>query len=197
MTNVDHTGTVDQTQQTSADDQLASIVAERDQLKQKLRELGKDSEILKTLRGELASITAEKSKLYEEFTGFKETVRKKEVDTHVTTALVASGARNPTTVQKLLDQAKIKFGDDGQIVLESVAEMINAVKASDPYLFTEAQEDPKKGNSTPTTGTSQVPDVKRAADTRTQDAFETELQAARKAKDPYGAIEAVLKKYRK
>jgi hypothetical protein len=113
------------------------------------------------------------------------------------TALAAAGARNPETVRKLLAQDQIKFGDDGQIVLTSITEMINAVKTSDPYLFQEAESDPKKGSSTLTSGTSQVPDVKRAADSRTADGFETELMAARKAKDPFAAIEAVMKKYRK
>lgn len=206
MTTQTQTGEVDQTPQgtndngaKSKDDALADIVAERDKLKRQLRELGKDSETLKTLQKQVEDLTVEKSKLAEEYDGFKQTVRKAQVETHVATALAAAGAKNPATVRKLLNDADIKFGDDGQVVQESIAEMINAVKTSDPYLFAEADVDPKKGTSTPTTTTSQVPDVKRVAGNPTGDAFAVELEAAKKLKGPeaFKAIEATLKKYGK
>lgn len=176
---------------------LAAASAERDDVKSRLRALGKDSETLKTLRSELETLMTDKSKIHAEFDSFKEQVRTREIDTHVATALAAAGAHNPTTVKKLLDLKTVKFGEDGLIVQESIAEMVNAVKTSDSYLFkSESSEKKTEETSTPTIP-GNLPKVERAVQGQATDAFRLDLEAAKKAKDPFAAIEAVMKKHGK
>jgi chaperonin cofactor prefoldin len=176
---------------------LNEAIAERDNLKIKLRNLEKTAGEAKTLKSQYDTLLVERSTLETQFNEYKSTVRQQQIDTHVATALDAAGAKSVATVRKLIDLGQIKFGDDGQIVQTSVAEMINAVKTTDPYLFKEVEEDPKKGISSPTT-TAQPPDIKRAADSLKLSSFELDLAAARKdAKDPFLAIQAVLKKHGK
>jgi chaperonin cofactor prefoldin len=190
------TGTED-TQSEDLNAKLNETVAERDKLRVKLRNLEKTAGEAQTLKAQYETLLVERSTLETQFNDFKSAVRQKEVDSHVSTALDAAGAKNASTVRKLLDLGAIKFGDDGQVVQESVAEMINAVKTTDPYLFKEVEEDPKKGTSSSTT-VGQPPDIKRAADSLKASSFELDLAAARKdSKDPFGAIQAVLKKHGK
>lgn len=176
---------------------LNKVVQERDSWKVKHRELEQTAKEAKNIKKQLDDLLVEKSTLAEQFDAYKESIRQEKLSTHLSTALEAAGAKNSATVMKLLDKSKLEFGEDGNVTQPSVVAMIEAVKTSDPYLFKEAEEDPKKGTSTSTTGTSSLPVPKRAADVVTEDAFTTELKAAQKAKDPFAAIEQVLRKYGK
>lgn len=179
--------------------QLNDAVKERDDAKGRLRELGKTDETLKTLRGELSTLMADKSKLQEEYEGFKQTVKKKEIDTNLATALAAAGAHNPETVKRLLDLEKIKFDETGSVDPKSISEMIAEVQKTDSYLFKEApKEDAGKSvpSSTPTTGPT-LPNVKPAAQGEQADAFKAALEVAKKAKDPFKAIEEVMTQFKK
>jgi len=167
---------------------LADMISERDKLQIKLRELGKDSEALKSLRKQVEDLMVEKSTVANEYESFKQNVRDKELQTAVTTALVDAGAKNPDTVRRLLDLAKLKF-DDGKLNQESLEELVKGIKESDPYLFKEpGSSDPPKGP---------VPEIRRPAPNQGKSAFELELEAAKASKDPFKAIEDLLRKHGK
>jgi hypothetical protein len=127
-------------------------------------------------------------------------VKDKEVDQHVSTALEAAKAKNPSTVRKLLDLGKLEFGDGGQVVQESLVKLIEGVKQTDPYLFAEPEsegEAQKKGPSTSTTGANSGPGVKTvASDTARIDAYQLALDEAIKSKD-MNKLNEVLKKFGK
>jgi len=180
--------------------QLNEIVAERDGMKTKLRTLENASGELKKLTTERDNLLVEKSNLYNELETFKKQVKDKEVDQHVSTALEAAKAKNPSTVRKLLDLSKLEFGDGGQVVQESLVKLIEGVKQTDPYLFAEPEsegEAQKKGPSTSTTGAGSGPGVKTvASDTSRTDAYQLALDEAIKSKD-MNKLNEVLKKFGK
>lgn len=179
--------------------QLNAVIAERDGLKSKVRTLENASGELKKLTTERDTLLVEKSNLYNELETFKKQVKDKEVDQHVSTALEAAKAKNPSTVRKLLDLSKIEFGDGGQVVQESLVKLIEDVKKTDPYLFEVVSEEDaqKKGTSSATTGASSGPGVKTvASDTSRTDAYELALQEAIKSKD-MNKLNEVLKKFGK
>lgn len=180
--------------------QLNAVIAERDGLKTKVRTLENASGELKKLTNERDELLVQKSNLYSEFETFKKQVKDKEVDQHVSTALEAAKAKNPSTVRKLLDLSKLEFGDGGQVVQESLVKLIEGVKTSDPYLFAEPEsegEAQKKGSSTSTTGANSGPGVKTvASDTTRTDAYQLALDEAIKSKD-MNKLNEVLKKFGK
>lgn len=179
--------------------QLTAVIAERDGLKSKVRTLENASGELKKLTTERDTLLVEKSNLYNELETFKKQVKDKEVDQHVSTALEAAKAKNPSTVRKLLDLGKIEFGDGGQVVQESLVKLIEDVKKTDPYLFEVVSEEDaqKKGTSSATTGANSGPGVKTvASDTSRTDAYELALQEAIKSKD-MNKLNEVLKKFGK
>jgi hypothetical protein len=180
--------------------QLTEIVAERDGMKTKLRTLESASSELKKLTAERDNLLVEKSNIYSQLETFKKQVKDKEVDQHVSTALEAAKAKNPSTVRKLLDLGKLEFGDGGQVVQESLVKLIEGVKQTDPYLFAEPEsegEAQKKGPSTSTTGANSGPGVKTvASDTARIDAYQLALDEAIKSKD-MNKLNEVLKKFGK
>lgn len=111
---------------------------------------------------------------------YKGEVLKKEVSTHLTTALEEAGARSTSTVMKLIDLNSLNVVDEhGVVALDKIAEAVNAVKTSDPVLFKEEGEaDLKKSTTSESTTSGRLPQVKHAADRLTQSGFETALAAA-------------------
>lgn len=180
--------------------QLNEIVAERDGMKTKLRTLETASKSLKDLTAERDALLVEKSNLFSEFETFKKQVKDKEVDQHVSTALEAAKAKNPSTVRKLLDLSKLEFGDGGQVVQESLVKLIEDVQKSDPYLFGEKEADPAKKsetNSSSSTNGGSGPAVRPvASDTARTDAYQIALDEAVKSKD-LNKLNEVLKKFGK
>lgn len=171
--------------------EVLKLVSERDNFKSRLREAESVAQSAKQIQASLDEALAEKARIANEFTGFKETITKKEVDRHLTTALEAAGAKSISTVKKLLDTSKIEF-EDGQIKEDTVAAAINALKETDPVLFGEVSDDQKKDQSGTTTDKLPAPSIKvPAAGVNTHSAYETEMKAAKTQQD----VEKIMRKY--
>lgn len=177
---------------------LNQAIAERDTLKTQLRDLTSASKNTKALQTQYDELLTKHSTLQEEFTGFQTTVKQKAIDSHVQTALDASGAHNAGRVKAMLDMSKVQIADDGTVDIKSLADVITALKTSDPYLFKEIEGNGEKSQNSGTTTVTQLPGVKPAAgDKSNGDAYKLALEAAKKAKDPFKAIEEAYLKYGK
>ena len=99
------------------------------------------------------------------------------LDSKLDAALAAAGARNVKTVRALLDLSKVKAGEDG--VLQGLEEQLNAVRASDGYLFAETQQSFK--GFQPGASKDGVPDPE-------QGGFEARLASARKCNNQLEVI---------
>lgn len=201
-------GSTDQTV-TSADvdvealrDQLNAVIAERDTLKTQHRDLKMASKGATDLQKLYDELQTQHSTLTNEFSSFKDSLKQKMTDTHIQTALDASGAHNAERVKAMLDLSTLKIADDGTPDIVSLGDAILALKASDPYMFkpeggAEMGKSETSGSTTSTTGSS-LPEVKRAAHDSTKDPFKLALAEAKKdRKDPFGAIQKVLDKFAK
>lgn len=62
-------------------------------------------------------------------------------------ALLINKARNPRAVKALLDSEVIKLGEDGRVV--GLAEQLEGLKESDPYLFADDSTTPPPAGHTP------------------------------------------------
>ena len=114
------------------------------------------------------------------------------------TALNAAGAHNAGRVKAMLDMSVLKIADDGTPDQAAVASAISALKISDSYMF-KPDGGTDTGNDQNSGGTlnKSLPEIKRAAEGQRTDAFNLALAAAKKAKDPFKAIEEVLKHHGK
>jgi vacuolar-type H+-ATPase subunit I/STV1 len=172
------------------------VISARDKAKLKLRELeeasGKSSEIQK----QYDDLFAEKSKLisqYEstqsELNSLKESIKQEKVNSALSTALEAAGAKSASTVMKLIDKSKLQFDEQGNVSSDAIIAAIKEVQDSDPILFGEA--DPKKASAT---GQEFLdPGVKRASEANTDGAYEKEIRAAKNQNEIY----AVMRKHGK
>ena len=178
---------------------LNATIAERDTLKTQLRDLSSASKGAANLQKQYDELLTKHSKLNEDYEGYKGTVKQKAIDSHVQTALDASGAHNAARVKAMLDMSKVKIADDGTVDIETLAAAITTLKTSDPYLFKEQQGNGQDGQTKNSGSTTepQLPGVKPAVGDKGGDAFKLALEAAKKAKDPFKAIEDVLSKYGK
>jgi hypothetical protein len=162
--------------------QLKDAIFTRDKAKQKSREL-EEAAVYKSKYEELFT---QFETVNNELTGIKETAKSEKISTALQTALEAAGCKGFSTALKLIDRNAVQFGEDGQVVEESVANAVKALMDSDPFLFGDI--DPKKAQS----GSDFLdPGVRRAANKSVDNAFEIEIRTA-KNKIEYDAI---LKKY--
>jgi Xaa-Pro aminopeptidase len=167
----------------SLENQLKDAINTRDKAKQKSREL-EEAAAYKTKFEEL---NAQFEVVSNELNGIKESAKTEKVNTALQTALEAAGAKSLNTVLKLIDKSQIQFDEQGQVVEESVVNVVKAVMDSDPILFGEA--DPKKAQS----GLGFLdPGVKRAGEGGNESAYLKELRSAKNQKE----IQAVMKKYK-
>lgn len=179
---------------------LDAAIAEKDTLGTQLRDLKNANKNAGSVQEDYTKLLAKHSRLEEEFTGFKTTIKTNAVTATLKTALDAAGAHNPERVKAMLDMSKLQVADDGTIDQALIATQITALKVSDSYLFKDP--DPKgnegKGQNGGTSITGQLPNPARAAgQTGDQDAYKLALKDAQKAKDPFKAIEEVMKKFAK
>lgn len=172
---------------------LEQTTAERDTLRVKNRELKSSTSNSDTLQKQLDDLLAEKSKLAEEYDGYKNKVKQTKLDATISTALEAAGAKSLSAALKLLDKSKIEFDDD-DVKVDSITAAIKALKESEPILFGEVKADPNEKSSGNTSGTTPEPTPKVAAQgSKGTSSYEAEIKAAKSVKD----IEAVMKKYGK
>lgn len=173
--------------------ELLKVTQERDSAKKKARDFEAAAKQADQWKTQAEQALTEKSNIHAQFQSLQKQVRDKEVNQHLTTALEAAGALNVGGALKLVDTSKIEFGEDGNVKQDSVAAIVNAAKASDPWAFKELEDPSKKGTTSGSTTTGQPPSVKGAAQASTNGAFETELRAAKTPTE----VDTVLKKYGK
>lgn len=177
-------------------EQLNAAIAERDTLKTQHRDFKTASKNVSEVQKQYEELLTKHSALETEYTTFKTSQVQKTTDAHLQTALEASGAHNAMRVKAMLDLSALKIADDGTPDQPAVAAAIKALKTSDPYLFKPEGDEGNVESSGSTTKSLPV-QVKRAADTQSTDAYKLALAEARKAKDPYKAIEDVIKRFGK
>lgn len=171
-------------------------VSSRDKTKQKLRELEETNGKSSALQEQYDSLFTEKSKLLEQFeatkselNSIKESIKNEKLNSALTTALEAAGAKAVPTVMKLIDKSKLQFDEQGNVSSENIIAAIEEIKASDPILFGDV--DPKKASAVGQEFSN--PAVKRATEASTEGAFEKEIRAAKSQNE----ILAVMRKYGK
>lgn len=166
----------------SLENQLKEAITTRDKAKQKSREL----EEAAAYKAKFEELNTKFEAVNNELTGIKESTKTEKISSALQTALEAAGAKSINTVLKLIDKSQVQFDEQGQVVEESVVNVVKAVMDSDPILFGEA--DPKKAQS----GLGFLdPGVKLAANKAVDDAFTTEIRQTKTIKE----YEAVCKKY--
>lgn len=176
--------------------ELDKAIADRDTLKTRVRDLETTSKGATELQKAYDELLTKHSTLAEEFTGYKTEVKRSKTTQHLQTALEASGAHNAQRVLAMLDVSKLKIADDGTPDSKALADELNALKTSDPYLFKEVKDSGNEQSSGDSTK-KLLPDPKGAVQTKTADAYKEALDQARKAKDPYKAIQEVMIKFGK
>lgn len=171
-----------------------ALLADRDKLAIEIRGLRSSAGDASKLEKQLDTLLTEKSTLMATIETMKAETRDKELTSHLQTALEAAGAKAATTAMKLIDRAAIEFDKNGQVVQESIAKAIAAVKESDPILFGDKEQAVEKKGELPVT----PPGIHRAAPgSGGKSDYESELAAARQVKDGGKAITEVLRKYGK
>ena len=173
----------------------ADAVSSRDKTKMKLRELEEASGKSSELQKQYESLFTEKSKLFEQFeatqselNSLKQSIRDDKLNSALTTALEAAGAKSVNTVMKLVDKSKLQFDEQGNVSSEAIIAAIKEVQESDPILF--GDTDPKKASAAGQEFSN--PAVKRASEAATEGAYEKELRAAKSQNE----ILAVMRKYK-
>ena len=165
---------------------LEQTTAERDKLRVANRELKSHSNGAEDIKKQLDDLLSEKSKLVEEFEGYKSKVKAEKLDSHLSTALKDAGAKSVTAALKLLDRSGIEFGDDDSVKPDSIKKAIESLKEAEPVLFEETETKDEKGKPT-------VPPKPAAQSEGNKTSYEQEIRAAKSIKD----IEAIMKKYGK
>lgn len=165
---------------------LDQVTSERDKLRVNNRELKANAGGADDLKKQLDDLLAEKSKLVEEYNGFKSKVKQEKLDSRLTTALKDAGAKSLSAALKLLDRDSIEFGDDDSVNEDSIKKAIESLKEAEPVLFgeTETKDDKQKPGIQPKPA---------AQKTDEKSSYEAEIRAAKSVKE----INAIMKKYGK
>ena len=164
-----------------------SAVTSRDKYKQQVRELEESAKGASELQAKLADLQKELDAKVSELTSIKEGQKQKALESALSTALEAAGAKSVSTVMKLIDKSKIQFNEEGNVSSETIELAVKEVMTSDPILFGDI--DPKKAQET---GKEFLdPGVKRAGEGSQENAYTKELRAAKTQNE----IQAVMKKY--
>jgi len=168
-----------------------SAVSSRDKFKQQVRELEDSVSSATEIKTKYEDLMKQFETVTSELTFINEGQKQKALDSALTTALEAAGAKSISTVMKLIDKSKVQFNEEGNVSSEGIASAIKEIMDSDPILFGEI--DPKKAQD----GKEFLdPGVKRAGDgSATKTAFQQELQAAI-AKGDQKLIAEIGRKYK-
>ena len=167
-----------------------SAVSSRDKYKQQVRELEESAKGASEWQTKFDALQKELEAKSNELTSIKEGQKQKALESALSTALEAAGAKSVSTVMKLIDKSKIQFNEEGQVSSENIETVVKEVMASDPILFGDI--DPKKAQNGQ--GFSN-PDVKRVGDGKADmTAYQKELQGMISKGDQKGIIE-VMRKY--
>ena len=168
-----------------------SAVSSRDKYKQQVRELEETAKGASEWQTKFDALQKELEAKTNELTSIKEGQKQKALESALSTALEAAGAKSVSTVMKLIDKSKIQFNEEGQVSSETFEAAVKEVMTSDPILFGDI--DPKKAQEA---GKEFLdPGVKRVGDAKAdQTAYQKELQAAI-SKGDRNAIPEIMRKY--
>lgn len=170
--------------------QLDAVIAERDELKKQSRDVKSKAGDSKKLEQENAELLSKFSDLQSQFEGFKSKVKGEKTASLIQTALKEAKAHKPEVVAKLLDGSALKVAEDGTPDGESLTKAIEALKASDAYLFAEAEK--------PAAGDPKVlPGIAKPGKSNSPDGYLAALEEAKKARDPFKAIQEVMVRFGK
>lgn len=118
------------------------LKAENDTLKQSISDRDKQLETLKKSGGDSAELKKQIEELQkqnaEQIKAHAAELNRIKRENAVNTALTAAGAKNIKAVSALLDDSKIKLGDDGK--LEGLDVQLKELQKTDGYLFAEKQQ---------------------------------------------------------
>lgn len=164
---------------------LETEVADGRKLIEKLRKFEKENKE-RAERGEAE--TGKYKDLYEtERAKHEQYVRDATIDGVLKDTLVAAGAKSIPTVLKLIDRSQVSLNDDGSVDPKTVQKHVDALKASDAYLFGDAPQEPGATKSVA------VPSRHRAGSGDPAPGYEQEIRSAKS----HVEIEAVMRKYGK
>lgn len=169
--------------------QLDAVIAERDELKKQTRDTKSKAGDAKKLESENAELLAKVSELQSQFEGFKTKVKGEKTSSAIQTALKDAKAHKPDVVAKLLDMTALKVAEDGTPDGETLTKAIEAMKTSDPYLF--ATEQAAGGKQ------MELPGIAKPGKSNSPDGYLAALEEAKKAKDPFKAIQEVMVRFGK
>lgn len=135
----------------------------------------KQLEDLKKSAGDNTALTQQIAQLQQQNTdqkkAYDEELAALKFNNAIELALTGAGAKNVKAVRAMLDDTKIKLGDDGK--LTGFGEQIEALKKSDGYLFDVPQKQQQQFTGFQPGSSSTVPDSKQAG-------YEARLADARK-----------------
>jgi hypothetical protein len=158
--------------------------------------LREERQVLIKVRDSAKRKAREQEKLAEErlliATGYKEKLVTKVVSDSLKQTLVDAGALSIDTALKLIDKNKVKLDDDFNVDMESIKELVEAMRVSDPVLFKakeSVKEDGKKEAATQLQNS-----LARAGEKATiESAYKTAINNAKST----AQIEAVMKQFGK
>jgi septum formation inhibitor MinC len=187
---------------TYTEEAYLKVLSEKDNLKQKLRQLEADFKSAPNFKSSLDEALLEKSKALEElkvekekFNQLQTTLRESKLSAALSTALDAAGAKSQSTVMKLIDKSLIQFDENGEVITDTVVKAVQEIQKSDSILFGDVPDlKSSTGGWTPPGKNFSNIDAKRAGEgDNTQTAFMSELKAAKTQQE----IMAIAVKYGK
>ena len=120
---------------------IGAIKQENTTLKEQLETRDKDMKALKKQVGDNEDLTKQVTDLQAKYDNdtkdLAAQLSQTKLNGALTTALTGAKARNPKTVEALLDMDKIQLGDDGS--LSGLDDQLNAIKKDNGYLFDEGK----------------------------------------------------------
>lgn len=126
----------------SAAGDVEAIKQENDSLKAQLADRGKDIAALKKQAKGNDELQSQLQDLQDKYTKETKTLTDQLAQTKLngalTNALTSAKARNPKTVEALLDMDKLKLSDDGK--LTGLDEQLGAIKKDNAFLFNEGTQ---------------------------------------------------------
>lgn len=126
-----------------------ALVKERDKQLEDVKKASGDNEDLKK---QIESLQEQNKTAKADY---EAKIKQMQIDNAVSSALKDAGAKNTAAVRALLkDLEKAEIGDDGAV--KGLAEQIKALKESDAYLFTSANEN-KPAGATPASASGGTP----------------------------------------
>lgn len=134
-----------------AQQELESVIAERDGLKEQITQRDKDIKSLKKNAGDSETLTTKLDELQKQYDTDTQNLNNQLASTKKNAALVTglsgTGARDVQDLLKFIDQERVQLDDDG--VVTGLEEQVKSLRESKPYLFSgtpTAHYQPQGGN---------------------------------------------------